>query len=155
MKSKLFTSFSLSVCGLMLASAAMAATPQPTASPDTQHDAQHGEIAKSKDTAPAAATPATGETPTETTTKAGGTYSDDELKNFVNAAKEVDQVKVKYEGKLSATKAQPEIDKIKKEADAELNKAVEAKGMSVEQYNQIHQAALKDPQLLARIQKYM
>lgn len=150
MKSKLYKAFALSTCGLMLASAAIAATPEPTAS----QDAQHGEIAKSKELTPAAA-PATGEAPTETTTQSSANYSDTELKNFVSAAKEVDQVKVKYEGKLSSAKAQPEIDKIKKEADVELSKAVEGKGITVDQYNQIHQSALKDPQLLARIQKYM
>lgn len=145
MKSKLFKAFALSTCGLMVAGAAVAATPEPAVS----ENAQHGEVAQSKPMKPATAPAAGGEAATS------ANYSEDQLKNFVSAAKDVDDVKAKYEGKLSSAKAQPEIDKIKKEADAELSKAVEAKGMSVEQYNQIHQAALKDPQLLARIQKHM
>lgn len=152
MKSRIYKTFALSTCGLMLTGVAMAAPLQPVAS----EDAQAGEIAKQA--APAGAvTPAAPEVKAEATTKAqaDANYTDAEIKNFVEAAKNVDQVKLKYEGKLSTAKGQSEIDKIKKEADAELSKTVEAKGLSVEKYNKIHQTALQDPQLLARIQKYM
>lgn len=155
MKSRIYKTFALSTCGLMLTGIAMAAPLQPAAS----EDAQAGEVAKQ--TAPAnpaeTATPAAPEVNAEAATKAqaDANYTDAEIKNFVEAAKNVDQVKLKYEGKLSTAKGQTEIDKIKKEADAELSKTVEAKGLSVEKYNKIHQTALQDPQLLARIQKYM
>ncbi|WP_373531324.1 DUF4168 domain-containing protein [Vampirovibrio sp.] len=166
MKSMIQNTVALSICGFMLTGAALAASPQPTAAPNAQ-DAQLGEVAKIKETTPSTApnAPAAEATHTQsnqpqtpnpqTAASASSPYSDAELKNFVDAAKGVDQVKLKYEDKLSSAKGQTEIDKIKKEADAELSKAVEAKGISVEQYNKIHQSAMQDPQLLSRIQKYM
>lgn len=158
------STFALSVCGLILTGAAIAATPEPTAA----QDAQAGEVAKQE--APAVSNPASdsaaqagavtpeatgAEASAQASTQAAANYSDAELKNFVDAAKGVDQVKLKYEGKLSSTKNPAETEKIKKEADAELSKTVEAKGITVEQYNKIHQAAMQDPQLLSRIQKHM
>ncbi len=93
---------------------------------------------------------------TSVSTPATGTmYSDEDIKTFVEAAKSVDQVKLKYEGQISKASGQAAIDQIKKEADLALSKTVTEKGMSITQYNQIHDAALKDPQLLARIQKQL
>jgi hypothetical protein len=93
---------------------------------------------------------------TSVSTPATGTmYSDEDIKTFVEAAKSVDQVKLKYEGQISKASGQAAIDQIKKEADLALSKTVPEKGMSITQYNQIHDAALKDPQLLARIQKQL
>jgi hypothetical protein len=153
----------LSIGGLMLTGFALAASPQLTAA----EDAQFGEVAKTKaaeqtvnstSAAPEAkVTPAPqGSTASaQTTPTTTSPYSEAELKNFVDAAKGVDQVKLKYEGKLTSAKGEAEINKIKKEADAELSKTVEAKGITVDQYNKIHQSAMQDPQLLSRIQKYM
>jgi hypothetical protein len=153
----------LSIGGLMLTGFALAASPELTAA----EDAQFGEVAQTKAAEQAASsTPTTPETPVkqapqgnitsaQTTATTTSPYSELELKNFVDAAKEVDQVKLKYEGKLSSAKGEAEINKIKKEADVELSKTVESKGITVDQYNKIHQSAMQDPQLLSRIQKYM
>ncbi len=151
MKSMLLKTVALSACTLILTGAALAAEPAKQAA----QDAQFGEVAKSKDATTQTAPAATGaEAAGAANVATTSNYSDAELKTFVDAAKDVDKVKLKYEGKLSTAKG-PDADKIKKEADVELSKAVEAKGLSVEQYNKIHQSAMQDPQLLARIQKHM
>ena len=156
----------------------LAASTQPTAS----EDAHYGEVAKGQPTTtplaaptgplkppaslhPSSTEPSSAELPstkpsstekTSASTPATGTmYSDEDIKTFVEAAKSVDQVKLKYEGQLSKASGQAAIDQIKKEADVALSKTVTEKGMSITQYNQIHEAALKDPQLLARIQKQL
>jgi hypothetical protein len=159
MKRIIQNTVTLSIGAFMLTGVALAAPPQLTAA----EDAQYGEVARTteadKTAAPPPAKPAAEPTvtPAPNTASAQTTspYSDVELKNFVDAAKGVDQVKLKYENKLNNAKGEAEINKIKKEADAELIKTVEAKGITVDQYNKIHQSALQDPQLLSRIQKYM
>jgi hypothetical protein len=159
MKRIIQNTVTLSIGAFMLTGVALAAPPQLTAA----EDAQYGEVARTteadKTAVPPPAKPAAEPTvtPAPNTASAQTTspYSDVELKNFVDAAKGVDQVKLKYENKLNNAKGEAEINKIKKEADAELIKTVEAKGITVDQYNKIHQSALQDPQLLSRIQKYM
>lgn len=173
--------FAFSLCALTMAGVALADPAQDTASKDAQYGetAQAGSALKppaaaGEDASNSAAAAAGATTPAESakpdasassnasaspnaSASAAGSaqYSDAELKKFVDAAKNVDKVKLNYEGKLSAAKGQAEIDKVRKEADAELTKAVEAKGLTVEQYNKIHQSAMQDPQVLAKIKQYM
>ena len=151
MKFNLKQLLALLVCASAMSSVAFA-EPAATPADAKSHDAQEGEIAQ-KHTAKAA----TQKAPAAASTmdKASAQYTDQQLKSFVDAAKEVDQIKAKYEGQLEAAKGQAEIDKIKAEADKELTSAVKAKGMTVEQYNTMHQTAMKDPKVLARTQKYL
>lgn len=150
-------SVSTLLSGSLLAGLSVAADLQTTASPD----AQNGEVAKEQPTANNQLKPPTSlkeeafANTASTQAAPSAAYSDEDIKAFVEAAKSVDQVKLKYEGQLSTANGQAAIDQIKKEAELALNKTVTDKGMSVAQYNEIHQAALKDPQLQARIQKQL
>jgi hypothetical protein len=146
--------------GTLFAGMSVAADTQTTAS----EDAQHGEVAKEPPITPSptdsnSLKPPAAIAPTsikeEASANKNTTFSDEDIKAFVEAAKSVDQLKLKYEGELSKANGQAAIDQIKKEADLALSKTVTEKGMSVAQYNKIQEAALKDPQLQDRIQKQL
>ncbi|MBL8658752.1 MAG: DUF4168 domain-containing protein [Rhodospirillales bacterium] len=81
-------------------------------------------------------------------------FSDAKLSSFIDAAKKIDGLIVDWNPKIAAAKTPEDKQKVMAEAEAEAIKAIEkTKGITVDEYRQIGEAARKDPALAARLDK--
>lgn len=79
-------------------------------------------------------------------------FSDAKLASFIDAAKKVDGVITAWNPKIEGAKTPEDKEKVLGQAENEAVKAIEkTKGISVEEYRQISQAARSDPQLAAKL----
>lgn len=83
--------------------------------------------------------------------------SDAEIKTFAAAAAEMRDLNRKWMPRFEAAQKQsPQAaEEVRKQAVAEMSKAVQAKGISVERYNEIHEVAEADAALNRRITAQM
>ena len=110
--------------------------------------------------APAAAAPAASATPATPATPAApaasapatpGGYSDDDLKAFGSAMKEIEKINGEYAPKLAAaTDAKVKAD-VQKEMIGKMGAAVQASGLSPQKYNDMSAAVQKDAALRTRL----
>ncbi|MFN4088728.1 MAG: DUF4168 domain-containing protein [Alphaproteobacteria bacterium] len=77
--------------------------------------------------------------------------SDEQLRTFIEAATEVQSISEKWQARAAATESTQEVEEVRRQATDEMVEAVEDKGMTVDEFNAISQAAQEDPQLHARI----
>ncbi|HVO90976.1 MAG TPA: DUF4168 domain-containing protein [Casimicrobiaceae bacterium] len=82
-------------------------------------------------------------------------YSDDELKSFVGAALDVIRVKDAYTPLLEAAATPEQATLVKQQASAEMTKAVEGQGMTVDRFQEILTNAQGAPDLAARINQQL
>jgi hypothetical protein len=87
--------------------------------------------------------------------KQGASFSDEQLKTFAEAVKEVKQISNEYQPKMAAAKSEEEQQVVRQEATAEMVEAIEKKGLSVDQYNRIAMVARTDPATAAKINRYI
>ncbi len=81
-------------------------------------------------------------------------FSDAKLGSFIDAAKKIDGLIVDWNPKIAAAKTPEDKQKAMAEAEAEAIKAIEkTKGITVDEYRQIGEAARKNPDLAARLDK--
>lgn len=86
--------------------------------------------------------------------QAAPSFSDAKLSSFIQAAKKIDGLIVAWNPKIAAAKSPEEKQKIITQAEGEAIKAIEnTKGISVDEYRQIGEAAQKDPALAQRLDK--
>lgn len=88
--------------------------------------------------------------PTTTPTPA---YSDAQLERFVSASRKVAMISQEYTPKLQASSDEATKNKVFKEADEKMVKAVHDEGMTVDQFNGINMALQRDPALVKRVQE--
>ena len=81
--------------------------------------------------------------------------SQDQLKSFVSAALEVQQIRSKWQPQIQAADSAEQAQKFQVQASAEMVKAVQDKGLTVETYRAIAVAAQGNPELASRITKLM
>ena len=79
-------------------------------------------------------------------------FSDQQLESFVVAALAVDQVIREWNPRIQAAENEEQAAQLREQANAALLETItETDGMSIEQYQEIGQAAQADPELAARI----
>ena len=80
--------------------------------------------------------------------------SQEELKTFALAAQEVRQINQTYLSSYQAAQNEEQKQAIEKEAMGKMTQAVKDKGLTVEKYNQIVQAAQSDPEVAKKVDEY-
>lgn len=80
--------------------------------------------------------------------------SDEDLKTFAVAAREVQQINQTYAPAYQAAQSDEQRTAIEDEAMGKMTQAVKDKGLSVEKYNQIVTAAQADPEIARRVDDY-
>lgn len=81
-------------------------------------------------------------------------FDQQQLKTYAVAALEVQQIRQSYAAQLQGA-SQEKQQSLQQEAMGKMVEAVQSKGLDVDTYNQITQAAQKDPGLAEKIQGYM
>jgi Domain of unknown function (DUF4168) len=86
--------------------------------------------------------------------QAATTFSDAKLSSFIDAAKKIDGVIVAWNPKIAAAKTPEEKQQVLAQAEGEALQAIEkTKGITVDEYRQIGEAARQDPELAAKLDK--
>jgi hypothetical protein len=83
--------------------------------------------------------------------EAAAEVSDGKLRQFVEAATEVQTVQQEYAGAIQATNEPDKAKSLQQEAQDKMVKAVEDSGLSVSEYNLIAQRLQQDPSLTNRL----
>lgn len=96
--------------------------------------------------------PAT-QSPNAPTAAPAANFSDAQLEKFVAASQQVAMISKEYTPKLQASSDEGTREKVFKEADEKMVKAVHSEGMTVDQFNGMNQAIQTNPQLVQRVQK--
>jgi hypothetical protein len=78
-------------------------------------------------------------------------FSQEQIEAFADAAIEVQRVQTELDAQTQAAQNPDEVARLQQQAQADAAQAVEAKGLSVDEYTAIAQAANQDPQLYAMI----
>lgn len=84
-------------------------------------------------------------------TQSAVTPSDAQLQKFAAASQKVAMVADEYRPRLEAAKDEPAREQVYREADEKMVKAVQADGLTVDEFNGIGQAIEQDPQLRQRV----
>ena len=85
----------------------------------------------------------------------GSNISRQELETFAVAAVEVQRISDDYQLKFSASATPQEREQIQREATDKMAQAVEGKGMTVDQYNEVARTAQADPHVAEQINEYV
>lgn len=80
--------------------------------------------------------------------------SDQDLKTFAGAAKEVQRINQTYVPAYQGAQTEEQRKSIEQEAMTKMTDAVKEKGLTIDKYNQIVQAAQADPQVARQIDSY-
>ncbi|MGM0561511.1 MAG: DUF4168 domain-containing protein [Pseudomonadota bacterium] len=78
-------------------------------------------------------------------------YSDEQLQNYVLAMQDVSAIGQEKEPEIANAESEDEAQQIWQEAQEEMASAVEDRGLTVEEYNEITQAAQSDPELASKL----
>jgi Domain of unknown function (DUF4168) len=78
-------------------------------------------------------------------------FSQQQIEAFVDAATEVQRVQTDLDTKAQAAQNPEEVAKLQQQAQQDASQAVEASGLTVDEYAAIAQAANQDPDLYAQI----
>jgi hypothetical protein len=81
--------------------------------------------------------------------------SKQELETFAVAAIEVQRISDDYQSKFAASQTPQERQQIQKEATDKMTQAVEDKGLTVDQYNEVARAAQTDADVANQINEYV
>lgn len=82
-------------------------------------------------------------------------FSEEELKSYVHAALEVQQINQTYSKRLRDAETPESQRSMRKEATGKMVKAIKDEGLTVEKYNAIYQAASTDPALAKKVRKHL
>lgn len=81
--------------------------------------------------------------------------SDQDLRAYANATEEIQRINQEFSQQLAQADSTEQEQSIRQGAQVEMVEAIEGEGLSVQDYNQIVQAAQTDPEVASRIQEYM
>ena len=90
----------------------------------------------------------------QSSTQQQAAISDDDLKTFAVAAKDVQRINQDYVPAYQAAKDDNQRTAIQTEAMGKMAQAVKDRGLSVDKYNQIVTAAQADPQIARKVDQY-
>ncbi|CAM5200121.1 hypothetical protein CDEF62S_03712 [Castellaniella defragrans] len=79
--------------------------------------------------------------------------TDEQLQRYATAVREVSAVAAEYQPKLEAAQGEPAKEAVRVEADQRMVTRVEARGMSVAEYNGISRAVRANPELRAKVER--
>ncbi len=79
--------------------------------------------------------------------------TDEQLQRYATAVREVSAVAAEYQPKLEAAQGEQAKQAVRVEADQQMVQRVEARGMSVAEYNGISQAVRADPALRQKVER--
>lgn len=79
--------------------------------------------------------------------------TDEQLQRYATAVREVSAVAAEYQPKLEAAQGEQAKQAVRVEADQRMVQRVEARGMSVAEYNGISQAVRADPALRQKVER--
>lgn len=79
-------------------------------------------------------------------------FEQGELESFVQARADVRDIQQEYASRLQSTQDDQKVAELQSEAQQKMATAVEDAGLSVQEFNQIAQAAQNDPELSEEIQ---
>ncbi len=82
-------------------------------------------------------------------------YSDGELKQYASAAVQVAEINRDYTSKLQAAGTPDQQQAIRTEATTKMAAVIRKKGLSVQKYNEIYNAASADPKLAQRLNSFI
>lgn len=83
-------------------------------------------------------------------------FSEEELRSFVTAATEVQQLSMQWQQRLKASKDDKQkSQQIRQKATQEITQAVRDEGLTVKEYNQISMAARQDEALRKKLKGYL
>lgn len=85
----------------------------------------------------------------------GSNISQQELETFAVAAVEVQRISDDYQLKFAGSATPQERETIQREATERMTKAVQDKGMTVDQYNEVARTAQSDAHLAEQINEYV
>ncbi len=80
--------------------------------------------------------------------------SPQELRTFASAAKEVQKINQSYQPSYQSAQTPEQKQAIEREAMGKMTQAVQAKGMTIQKYNQIMQIAQTDPEVGRQVDEY-
>lgn len=80
-------------------------------------------------------------------------FSDEQLKSFADASKEIAQLNQEYTGQLQSAEGDEAQQEIRQQANDEMVNAVESEGLSVDTFNAIGEALQQDPELMQKVQE--
>lgn len=78
-------------------------------------------------------------------------YSQEQLESFVAATVKVQEIGKKWEPQIQGATDEQTATDLRSQANAEMADAVEAEGLSTDQYREIYMAAMADPELNQRL----
>lgn len=81
--------------------------------------------------------------------------SEEQLQSFAAAASEVETIGSEWQTRIEAAQSEEEANQLGQQAQQEMIAAVEAEGLTVEQYNQIFLLAQADSDIQAQVLEYM
>jgi hypothetical protein len=79
--------------------------------------------------------------------------TDEQLRRYATAVREVSAVAAEYQPRLEAAQGEPARRAVRVEADQRMVQRVEARGMSVAEYNGISKAVGADPALRQKVER--
>jgi hypothetical protein len=82
-------------------------------------------------------------------------FDQKQIESFASAARQVHQIRSKWLPRLQEPSNADKVQELQAQANAEMRGAVEEKGLTVDSYNAIAEAAQQDPKLAERIAKLM
>ncbi|TVP88868.1 MAG: DUF4168 domain-containing protein [Thioalkalivibrio sp.] len=87
------------------------------------------------------------------TTPQTAALTDQTVDTFVDAFVAVQDIREEYTERLHGASDEAEAQALQQEAQDEMMQAVEASGMSVQEYNEVAMALQNDPELMERVQE--
>ena len=81
--------------------------------------------------------------------------SDEDLQSYAAAATQIQAIVQEWQPQIEGAETPEEATELGTQAQVQMVEAVEAEGLSVDEYNQITQLAQADPDLQAQIMSYM
>lgn len=90
-------------------------------------------------------------TPPPATTTAPANFDEATLQSYVDASVKLQDIGQEWEGRMAEAGTPEEMTDLQAQAEQEMVSAVEAEGLSAEQYNEITRAAQEDPDLYQQL----
>lgn len=81
-------------------------------------------------------------------------YPEETLQSFAVAALQIQEINMQAQEELQAAETPEDQEQVQEDATQMMMQAIEAEGLSVEEYNEIATAAQSDPDLAGQIEEY-
>jgi Domain of unknown function (DUF4168) len=82
-------------------------------------------------------------------------FSQQQLESFAAAALQVREIRTRWQPRIQEAESAEKAQEFQKQGTAEMRRAIEARGLTVETFNAIATAARNNPELASRLTKLM